>query len=230
MVKKLPICRGKSRQKMIRKLNIVYLWVAIILTGNQLPFLFSETINIWSSGWNRTLNRLSIYTRSITGTFTQTRRPLPWPFFCLIDDTVFHNPTFEHPHKKPLHIRITNTWTYFTSLFIYGLNGQRNLWYRHPAPSMFSSIQAWHWTDAMRHGSPSQAYTSSWCNIIVQHCWPKTPWCLWHSHLIELPPYCLPPIWKRRNSKPKVVTDSDAPNITQNKMTEMPHLSAFPPH
>lgn len=28
-----------------RKLNIVYLWVAVILIDNQLPFLFSETAN-----------------------------------------------------------------------------------------------------------------------------------------------------------------------------------------
>ena len=33
-------------RRKLKKLNTVYLWVAIILTDNPLPFLFSETINI----------------------------------------------------------------------------------------------------------------------------------------------------------------------------------------
>ena len=32
-------------RRKLKKLNTVYLWVAIILTGNPLPFLFSEPIN-----------------------------------------------------------------------------------------------------------------------------------------------------------------------------------------
>ena len=32
-------------RRKLKKMNTVYLWVAIILTDNQLPFLFSEPIN-----------------------------------------------------------------------------------------------------------------------------------------------------------------------------------------